>query len=147
MRKLILMVIIFLLEVKCMLRYEAKRHAESSKLLKNNFAFAGIITDIKISRNHNFGIVFLQLKSAPALKLSKSYPFKIKFPYLIVGNKAEVYTIISDGVKLGDSVRVESNEERVYYYDKSGKQKSLGSIYTIDDPSDLEFIHGNSDFK
>jgi hypothetical protein len=126
--------------------FEQKQKAESRKQLHNNVNFSGKIVSIKQSSNHNFGIVFLQVTHISSATFTQDLG-NTKFPYAINNNKAEVYTRIPDGIMVGDSVSVKSNEVTIYYFDNKGIKKTEEFIYMIDDPNELTFIAANTNFS
>ncbi|MES2276963.1 MAG: hypothetical protein V4592_13125 [Bacteroidota bacterium] len=145
MKKKIILLVMFVIIVIVVWQIQRKRGDESSKLLQNNVVFSGKISKIKISSNHNFGIVFLQTSNAVNLPETPNQGNK-RFPYLVINGLAEVYTRVPDGINVGDSIKVISNLETVYYCDNI-KKKTEEYIYMIDDPIDIKFITENTNFK
>jgi hypothetical protein len=128
MKKLIILLVAFSAIVIAVLQFEQKHGEESSILLRNNIVFSGRISKIKISSNHNFGILFLQIGNITNF-LKNQHQKNKKFPYLIIDRAAEVYTKIPNGILVGDSVSVVSNNEIIYYYNNKVRKK-LRNIFT-----------------
>lgn len=121
--------------------YEGK-----NKVLDNNVSFAGNVTDVKQSNNHTFGIITLNLTKSNVKDFNGQLEDGI-YPYRILGNTAELYTIIPDGIRIGNSVSLKSNEKNSHYYYVKTKQKSEGYVWVITEPTDIEFVKENSIFR
>jgi hypothetical protein len=48
-----------------------KEYDENNKVLKNGVTFEGVVTDIKISRNHSFGILTVNVFNSNVKEFSK----------------------------------------------------------------------------
>jgi hypothetical protein len=125
---------------------EEKRSARSSAILKNNFYMKGTVLTVKKSRNHDFGIILLHVRSSSS-KLFNDTLNKSIYPYKVIGSKAELYTIIPDGVKDGDEVVVDSNKETAYYNHVKTKEHDEEYISIVNDPYNLDYVKENTAFK
>ena len=67
------------------------------------------------------------------------------YPYKIIGKKGEIYLPIYIERKIGDKIKLISNEETIYYYGKLSNDE--GDIYIITNPIDINFIKDNSELK
>ncbi|MCL1674235.1 hypothetical protein [Elizabethkingia meningoseptica] len=144
--RFIILFIIFIGVIVFLTKKETKNSIERDKVLHNNVIFNGIVTDIKTSNNHNFGILVLSIYKSN-IKESKSSLSKGIYPYKIQGNSAEVYNYIPDGINKGDKVELNSNEKKCYYYYNKTKEKFEGNIKIITDPTDLNFINTHTIFR
>ncbi|UIR57746.1 hypothetical protein LZQ00_07960 [Sphingobacterium sp. SRCM116780] len=125
-----------------------KEIAKSNRLLHNNVAFEGIIVRIQRSNNHAFGIIELKLIKCNVNDFYKSIvhnEFKGIYPYRIKNDLAELYTTISNDIKVDDSVKVVSNDLTIYYNLQKGYEE--GSLYMISEGSDLNYVRENTTFK
>lgn len=121
-----------------------EEYAEKNKVLKNGVVFEGTITDIKISRNHSFGILTLNIVNSNVKDFSKKLEKGI-YPYQIKEEQAEIYLPIFAERQIGDSVKLISDKEIIYY--KGEKSKDEGEVYIITDPTDIDFVNENTIFK
>ncbi|SIO01079.1 hypothetical protein SAMN05421769_1765 [Chryseobacterium scophthalmum] len=121
-----------------------EEYAEKNKVLKNGVVFEGTVTDIKISRNHSFGILNLNIVNSNVQDFSKKLEKGI-YPYQIKGKQAEIYLPIFAERQIGDSVKVISDKEIIYYNGK--KSKDEGDVYIITNSADIAFVKENTIFK
>jgi len=121
-----------------------EEYAEKNKVLKNGVIFEGIVTDIKISRNHSFGILTLNIANSNVKNFSKKLEAGI-YPYQIKDKQAEIYLPIFTERQIGDSVKLISDKEIIYYNGK--KSKDEGEVYVITNPTDIDFVKENTMFK
>ncbi len=121
-----------------------EEYAEKNKVLKNGVIFDGIVTDIKISRNHSFGILTLDIANSNVKNFSKKLKEGI-YPYQIKDKQAEIYLPIFTERQIGDSVKLISDKEIIYYNGK--KSKDEGEVYIITNPTDIDFVKENTMFK
>jgi hypothetical protein len=122
---------------------EKKTEVMNDNLLQTNFIFNGQIANIKTSKNHNFGIVYFNVDKSSGDDFYKPVS-NGKFPYRTKDGWGEVYTIIPDGIIVGDSVKLVSNRKTVYYLNKTGIKKTKEFIFIITNPSDINFVNKNS---
>ncbi len=116
---------------------------ENETLMSNNIEFEGIVTNTKVTGNHSFGIIELKLSKSNISEFNKKTKIGI-YPYKIEGNVAEIYCTVSTERKKGDTVKVVSNEQTVYYnYEKS---KEMGSLYIVSDSYNIDFVKNNTGF-
>jgi uncharacterized protein with FMN-binding domain len=120
-----------------------KELQENERLMKNNIVFEGVVTNTKVSGNHAFGIIELKLSQSNTTEFNKKINDGI-YPYKIKGNVAEIYCTVSIERKKGDTVKVVSNEETVYYNYKNSKE--VGDIYIVTDSNNIEFVNKNTFF-
>lgn len=121
-----------------------EEYVEKNKVLKNGVVFEGTVTDMKISRNHSFGILTLNLVNSNVKDFSKKLEEGI-YPYQIKEKKAEIYLPIFAERQIGDSVKLISDKEIIYYNGK--KSKDEGEVYVITNPTDIDFVKENTIFK
>ncbi|GAB3517335.1 hypothetical protein GCM10027442_36470 [Emticicia fontis] len=114
------------------------------KYLHNNIEFEGLVTDLKRTNNHSFGIMQLKLLSTNVEYFNDSVPEGI-FPYRIQGDIAEVYGTVSYERKLNDTLKIVSNERRIYINSFSSKETS--DLTIIYDFNDRAFVRKNSILK
>lgn len=142
----IIVLIVFIAIAVLLTRNGRKEYDTKNEALNNKIAFKGLVTDVNQSRNHAFGIIRLQLiESSAAIfdaKLNEGmYPYKIK------GKVAELYTIIPDGIDIGDSVSLKSSDKNAHYYNVKTKKNSEGYIWVITNDNDINFVQQNTIFK
>lgn len=140
------MIIFFVAIVIWRLNSNQKAQEVSDNLLQTNIIVTGHIVDIKASQNHNFGIICANLDKSSGSDFYKPLSDG-KFPYRIKNIHGEIYTIIPDGIKVGDNIKVVSNLKTIYYFDKSGIKKTEEFIFIVTNPSDVEFVDKNSKLK
>lgn len=143
--KVILVVLLFTVIIAWMRRREDRVENYSDELLNTNIVFSGRISSMKISSNHNFGVVFIDIDTSTIDAFHKILVNSI-FPYRIAKKKGEIYTLIPDGITVGNKVGVESNKKTIYYYNKLGKKKTEEYIFLVTDPIDIKFIDHNTNF-
>jgi hypothetical protein len=121
-----------------------KEYTENNKILKTGIVFEGTVTDIKISNNHGFGILTVSVFNSNVKEFSKKLKHGI-YPYQIKRKQAEIYLPIFIERQIGDSVKLISDKQIIYY--KGKKSKDEGDIYIITEPTDIEFVKENTMFK
>ncbi|MFY7816403.1 MAG: hypothetical protein ACOVRK_14575 [Chryseobacterium taeanense] len=142
--RFIIMFIVFVGMVIYFKKTGTEEYAEKNKVLKNGVIFDGIVTDIKISRNHSFGILTLDIANSNVKNFSKKLKEGI-YPYQIKDKQAEIYLPIFTERQIGDSVKLISDKEIIYYNGK--KSKDEGEVYIITNPTDIDFVKENTMFK
>lgn len=90
----------------------------SDRLIANGIKFSGIITDLKMSRNHEFGIIELRVIKSDTSKFLPSINERM-FPYAINDSIAEAYDSVTYVLKKGDSVEVDYNEKVIKFFHKN----------------------------
>lgn len=143
---IILLIILFIAIIIWRLNSNKKAQKASDDLLQTNITFTGHIAGLKASQNHNFGILYINLDKSSGNDFYKPLSDEI-FPYKIKDNHGEIYTIIPDGIKVGDNIKVVSNSKTIYYFDTSGAKKTEEFIFIVTNPSDVEFVDKNSKLK
>ena len=121
-----------------------KEYTENNKILKNGVVIGGTVADIKISNNHGFGILSVNVSNSTVKEFSKKLEHGI-YPYQINGNQAEIYLPIFIERQIGDSVKLDSDKQIIYY--KGKKSKDEGEVYIITEPTDIDFVKENTLFK
>ncbi|MFC4476493.1 hypothetical protein [Flavobacterium chungangensis] len=117
---------------------------KDNKLLTNDIVFSGIITDLKVSKNHAFGI--LQLKIIKTNNYSfKPYLEGELYPYAIKDSVAEIYNYIPLSIKKGYKVQINSNKKTITFYD-GDKIKYQWEIYIVSEERDIDFVKKNTIF-
>lgn len=91
-----------------------KDKAISDRLMSNNIRFSGVISDLKPSINHTFGVITLKIKITNTQFFSPKTGTNL-FPYAIRDSVAEIYSTISYNLKKGDLVAVDSNSQEVIF--------------------------------
>jgi hypothetical protein len=127
--------------------YNQKSGEETIKLndsLNNNVLFEGVVVRIQKSTNHAFGIITLKHVRSSVDEFNKQINGGI-YPYRVTGDSAELYCTVSVGRKLGDSIKVVSNDLTIYYNPQKSKEE--GSLYVITDPYNIEYVEENTVFK
>ncbi|MFC0427025.1 hypothetical protein [Chryseobacterium scophthalmum] len=142
--RFIIMFIVFVGMIIFLKKTGTEEYAEKNKVLKNGVVFEGTVTDIKISRNHSFGILNLNIVNSNVQDFSKKLEKGI-YPYQIKGKQAEIYLPIFAERQIGDSVKVISDKEIIYYNGK--KSKDEGDVYIITNSADIAFVKENTIFK
>lgn len=122
----------------------SKEYEEKNKVLKNGVIFEGTVSDIKISNNHSFGILTIDIFNSTVTDFSKKISQGM-YPYQIKGNKAEVYLPVFIERQIGDSVKVDSDKQMIYY--KGKKTQDQGEVYIITEPIDINFVKKHTMFK
>lgn len=142
--RLIIIFVLFAGLVIFLTRTGAKEYAEKNKALKNGVTFEGVVTDIKRSNNHSFGILSVNISKSNVNDFSAK-PEEGIYPYQIRGTKAEIYLPVFIQRQVGDSVKLISDQGIVYY--KGQKSTDKGEVYIITEPEDINFVKQNSPFK
>ncbi|WP_300353286.1 hypothetical protein [Chryseobacterium sp.] len=142
--RFIIMFIVFVGMVMYLKKTGTEEYVEKNKVLKNGVVLEGTITDIKISRNHSFGILTLSVNNSNVKDFSKKLKEGI-YPYRIKDKQAEIYLPIFAERQIGDSVKLISDKEIIYY--KGVKTKDEGEVYVITNSTDINFVKENTIFK
>ncbi|RKS26192.1 hypothetical protein CLV94_1249 [Flavobacterium endophyticum] len=139
----IVIIIVLLIIASIIQNKNSDKEKKVSHLMSNNIKFSGIITDLKISKNHTFGVITLKINETNDKKFNPIINEKYLFPYAIKDSVAEIYTTVSDILKRGDSVKVDSDNKEVVFSNKNGILY-LGQIYITSVKRDIEFVKENS---
>lgn len=142
--RFIILIVIFVCIVVYFNKQSNVEQIESNNYLNNGIVFEGIVTGFKSSDNHAFGIIQLKITKSNVKYFNKTLKNGI-YPYRIKGVLAELYCTVSVERKLGDVVKVVSNESTIYYNPE--KDTEQGSIYTITDIYNIDFVKENTIFK
>lgn len=121
-----------------------KQQKKLDGYLDNNIVFEGLVTNLKKSRNHAFGIIELKITKSNAKVFSDSVQEGI-FPYKIREGTAEVYCTVSVERKLNDTLKVISNNHLIYFNPLFSKE--VGSLKIITDSFNRNFVKENSVFN
>jgi hypothetical protein len=125
-------------------RYEKEELRKSNVLLTNNVEFEGHITGFDRSGNHDFGVIRIKVMKSNVQEFNRSQQDTF-FPYRIKGNLAEIYCIADYTSNNGDSIRVVSNEQTIYFNPQNSKEQ--GDLYLISEPLNLRYIQKHTVFK
>lgn len=121
-----------------------KEERISVNALSNNVIFQGKINYLKISNNHSFGIIGIELTNTNVKYFNKNIENKI-FPYKINNLYAEVYATVNTERKNGEIVKVISDSSTIYYNPKNSNE--VGNLFLISDPINIKFIEENTKIK
>ncbi|WP_433833400.1 hypothetical protein [Flavobacterium anhuiense] len=116
--------------------------SKSIKLLKNNIKINGNIIDLKISKNHSFGIITLKIAHTNT-KTFMPFVNENLYPYAIKDSVAEIYHYISIDLKKGMKVELDSDTRNINFYDKN-KLLYSSEITIISEESNVKFVKENS---
>ncbi|CAI9679225.1 hypothetical protein HZQ11_00035 [Elizabethkingia anophelis] len=141
--RFIVLFIIFIVIVMFLTKKGTGYAIERDKVLQNKIIVNGIVTNIKVSNNHNFGILTLNIVNSN-IKEFKSQLSRGIYPYKIQGKVAEIYSYIPAGISKGDKVELNSDEQKCHYYYVKTKEKFEGSIKVITDLTDINFFQENT---
>ncbi|MDJ1503643.1 hypothetical protein [Xanthocytophaga agilis] len=114
-----------------------------AKHLENNIVFEGRIIDFAQSNNHAFGLIRIQVSKSnvkqfhQSLRAGRVLPDTMWYPYRIQDNIAEIYSTISNR-KVGEMVKVISNQQTIYYNPSTSKE--TGALSMITYSRDIDFI-------
>lgn len=141
--RFIILIIVFILIVLYFFSKTKSQTIKSNHVLNNDVVFEGTISNFKVSNNHSFGILFINLKKSNKKELNLELDNEM-FPYRINKGKAEIYCTVSiDRIK-GELIKVNSNDELIYYLDT--KDNEIGSLSLIDDIYNIKFVKENTLF-
>ena len=144
----ILRIAILLMFLLTVVMYLAKSSAKESKkrneALKNNIVFEGLVTSFKASDNHAFGIIRLKLIHCNVKDFDNILPAGI-YPYQVKDSIAELYCTVSIKRKIGDVVKVVSNNQIIYYNPATSKE--IGNLYITTSPYDMDFMKKHTIFE
>lgn len=121
-----------------------KKSIEQNEFLNNGIVIEGVVTNIKRSDNHSFGILTLDIVHSNVDEFSSKLKEGI-YPYQIRGKQAEIYLPIFIERNVGDSVKLISDKQIIYY--KGEKSKDEGEVYIITNPIDIDFVKEHTIFK
>lgn len=121
-----------------------KQQEKFDKHLHNNIAFEGLVTNLKRTGNHDFGIIQLKLTKSNVKYFSDSVQEGI-FPYRIRGDIAELYCSVNMYRKLNDTIKVISNNKLIYYNPLFSKE--VGNINIVFDTYNRDFVKKNTVFN
>ena len=119
-----------------------KDKAIYDNLMSNNIKFSGIITDFKISKNHDFGIITLKIIESNSENFDPIIDDKL-YPYAIRDSVAEIYGTVSYNLKKGDLVEVDSNSQEVVFSNVTGVIYS-DQISILSEETNIEFVKKTS---
>lgn len=142
--RFIILFIIFIGLVLYINKTGAEESVETNKVLKNGITFEGTVTDIKRSNNHSFGILTINIFNSSIKEFSKKLHNGI-CPYQIKGREAELYLPIFIERQIGDSIKLISDKQTIYYKGKNSKDE--GDVYIITDQTNIDFVKENTIFK
>lgn len=140
----IILFIVFIGLVLYITNEETKEYDKQNQALKNGVVFEGLITGIKKSNNHSFGVLTLSVFKSNFKEFSEELKEGM-YPYQIKDRKAEIYLPIYMERQIGDHVQLISDRQIIYYKGKNTEDK--GEVYIITDPSDIDFVKKNSIFN
>lgn len=135
--------------IKYFFKFQNEVDEKNGIYLNSNVVFGGIVTALKISNNHRFGIITLHVERQylPVFNQGSPTNGNMIFPYKIQNAIAEVYDLVPSGLSLGDSVYINSNERVIkYFYIKENKQ-FIGRLKMITNSLDIDFVNQNSKVK
>ena len=146
MKKYIYILLIsFLLIIIFWYKKSSEKEIQNSKnALSNNVIFKGKINYLKISENHAFGIIGLEITESNIKNFEKKLGKKI-FPYKIRNSYAEIYATVNIERKNGEIVEVVSDSSTIYYNPQNTNE--LGDLFLISDPINIKFIKENTKIK
>ncbi|MGE8524956.1 hypothetical protein [Chryseobacterium rhizosphaerae] len=142
--RFIILFIIFIGVVIFLTRTGTKEYTQKNKLLKNGITIEGVVTGIKRSHNHGFGILAINVTESNVTEFSSQLSDGI-YPYKVKGKYAEIYLPIFIQREIGDHIKLISDKEIIYYDGK--KSKDEGEVYIITNSEDIDFVKENSSFK
>jgi len=142
--RFIIAFVFFAFVVYVNLSQDKQQKEMSDKYLHNNVEFEGIVTGFEQSGNHEFGVFQLKLTKSNVQEFNDSVKGGI-FPYRIKGDIAEVYASIAYYRKLNDTLKVISNNRRIYFNPSFSKETE--DIKLITKSYDLDFVKENTVFK
>lgn len=142
--RFIILFIILIGVVIFLTRTGSQEYTEKNKLLKNGIIIEGVVTSIKRSHNHSFGILAINVTKSSVTEFSSQIPDGI-YPYKIKGKYAEIYLPIYIQREIGDHIKLISDKEIIYYDGK--KSKDEGEVYIITNSEDIDFVKQNSSLK
>ena len=117
------------------------------KPLRNHVAFTGQVLAFNISGNHSFGIIKIKVVKSNKSKVIVLYKNKnILFPYRIEGGYAEFYGYISLDIKINQTVKLNSDEKLMVFYDRDLKLAKT-NVFVTSEKQNIAFIKENTSFK
>ena len=119
-----------------------KDKAISDSLMSNNIRFSGVISDLKPSKNHTFGVITLKIKTTNTQFFSPKRGTNL-FPYAIKDSVAEIYTTVSYSLKKGDLVEVDSDSNEVTFSNADGILYT-NQISILSEETNIEFVKKTS---
>lgn len=128
-------------------RSTAREEAKREKYLENNIVFEGHIIALARSNNHAFGIIQLKLTKCNVKAFHKTLSTKFTtwyYPYQIQDSIAELYCSVSSMRKIGDFVKVVSNQKTIYYNPATSKE--TGHLYLTNSSYDRDFVKEHTVF-
>ncbi|TPD65397.1 hypothetical protein [Flavobacterium microcysteis] len=142
--KYIIPIIIILLIVNSIIQDKNwEKEKRIHDLISNDIKFSGVITDLKISRNHDFGVITIKIKETNRKEFNPILNAKYLFPYAIKDSVAEIYITVSSNLKKGDFVKVDSNNEEAIFSNASGIIYR-GQILITSEETNIDFVKENS---
>jgi len=75
--RFIILFIIFIGMIIYVTTIGSEEYAENNKVLRNGVVFEGIVTDIKTSNNHGFGILTVNIFKSTAKEFSRKLDYGI----------------------------------------------------------------------
>lgn len=139
-----IIIIIILLIVNSIIQNKNwEKEKKIHDLISNDIKFSGVITDLNISRNHDFGVITIKIKETNRKEFNPIINTKHILPYTIKDSAAEIYITVSSNLKKGDFVKVDSNNGKAIFSNSSGILYQ-GQIHIISVETDIDFVKKNS---
>ena len=142
------LIVLLILLTSIFIAYKSgkKKSLKNNKLLINDIEFIGLIKSYKISWNHGFTIISVDILKSNASTFNADLKDKL-FPYTLKSGKAEIYTILGERSKeIGDTIKVISNKRLLILNLKDGKKDTI-RIQMITEKPDISFITKNTSLK
>lgn len=144
---LVIVLIVFICLISYCHHSGKDRTIVRDEVMVNDLLLQGEVMDIKISRNHSFGILMLKLDSVNIGGFVDTLLKEGIYPYKVKDRKAEVYTGIPAGIQKGDKVIVDSDKKMAFYHYIKEDKHYKGDLGIVIDPSDMDYVKENTTFK
>lgn len=147
--RIAIVTIVFLYLSRIFFEFEDKVDEKNGIYLNNNVEFGGIVTDLKVSSNHDFGVITLKIAKSNLFIFNQLSPANktMLYPYRIQNGIAEIYHSVPGGMSVGDSVYLNSKELLIkYFYVKENRQYT-GRLRMVNSGRDANFVNENSTLK
>lgn len=138
---IVILLSLFLFTLFILINKWNKEKIKSDVLLTNNIKFSGEILDLKVSKNHLFGIIKLKVDNTNTKMFLP--PDTNMYPYKIKDSIAEVYHYISNDLKKGIRVEVNSNDRIISFYNGETFMYDL-DMWIITEKENIKFIKENT---
>lgn len=134
-----ILICLFIIMVICININGSEEAEKRDRVLNNNIEFKGYVTDLRVSNNHAFGIIQLQLTESSVSIFNDSLQNEI-YPYKILGDVAEIYTTVPADLDYYDTISVKSKSHEINFEASKSHKKYISELYVVEDSENIKYV-------